>query len=208
MSDDAPRPSHVNENAPPGWLQNDLTSMMEVAHENRWATFHNMRAECNKLTAIYKLFGDVSREWINPKQNLIACNLFLRAHSTFFASCNLAFGGQVAETYPLTRLTLEYSASALRIHRDDELAVVFLNRHEDDASYRASKKAFGTADLKACVRAEDTKLADTFDALYQASIDRGGHPNERVFLPAAACWTVTTVESSSCSFCCIRTRDG
>ena len=27
---------HLNENAPPGWLQNDLTSMMEVAHENRW----------------------------------------------------------------------------------------------------------------------------------------------------------------------------
>ena len=103
MSDDAPRPSHVNENAPPGWLQNDLTSMMEVAHENRWATFHNMRAECNKLTAIYKLFGDVSREWINPKQNLIACNLFLRRALHLFRVMQPGVWRAGGRMYPLNR---------------------------------------------------------------------------------------------------------
>jgi hypothetical protein len=67
----------------------------------------------------------------------------------------------------------------------------------------------GNLGLKACVCAEDAKLADAFDALYQASIDRGGHPNERGLSASGRMLDRdATVESSFSSFCCIRTRDG
>lgn len=79
----------------------------------------------------------------------------------------------------LCRTMLEYAAYAVHIHRNPSLALVWLNRHNDDASLKAQKSAFQHISVSASVTAANRHAGKRFEDLYQRTIDFGAHPNER-----------------------------
>ena len=83
------------------------------------------------------------------------------------------------ECYRQCRGTLENAAYAVHIRRDPSLAIVWLNRHQDEAGMKASKKAFQHIAVAASVAAANQDAGERFEDLYQRTIDWGGHPDER-----------------------------
>src|SRR5262245_60008708 len=63
--------------------------------------------------------------------------------------------------------------------RNSSLAKVWLDRHIDEASMKASKKAFRHELVCASVTAANVHAGKRFENPYQRTIDFGGHPNER-----------------------------
>jgi hypothetical protein len=87
--------------------------------------------------------------------------------------------GQVVESYRQCRGMMENAAYALHIRRDPSLARVWLDRHVDEASMKASKGAFRHELVAESVTAANRHAGTRFEELYQRTIDLGGHPNER-----------------------------
>lgn len=163
---------------PPGWARDDLTSFLESAQNNQWATFWNKRSAVKKLISIDAQFMKASRDWLNP-ENQITALLMLRCHAAYRASAGLAMSGQIVEAFNLCRSTLEFAAYALHIHRDPALGVVWLNRHQDSVSMEAQRHSFSHRKVLASVKAANVHAGRRFEDLYQRTIDFGGHPNER-----------------------------
>jgi hypothetical protein len=169
-----PKPEAV----PAGWGEDELTKYVDNVRRNQRATFVRKKPAAQKLIAIEAQFRKVSAGWLNP-QNEIAANLLIRCHSLFLAASTGAMGGQAAEVYPQARVMLEYAAYALHIHRNPELGVIWLNRHQDPVSMEEQKKAFSFNKVATSVAAADRAGGDRYQFLYQRTIDLGGHPNER-----------------------------
>ncbi len=161
---------------PPDWGRDELTKFLQETHQQQYATFHNKRA--GRLIAIDSLFCRVSKHWLNP-QSEVAAMLFLRCHAALRAAAGEAMAGQVVESYRQSRGMMENAAYCLHINRNPELARVWLDRHVDKASLKASRDAFLHGALMASVKAANVHAAERFEQLYQRTIDFGGHPNER-----------------------------
>ena len=77
------------------------------------------------------------------------------------------------------RSMLEYAAYALHINRNPDLAQVWLDRHQDEASMEESRNAFSHKKFNKTVVAVNQHAGKRFEELYQWTIDAGAHPNER-----------------------------
>jgi hypothetical protein len=163
---------------PPGWAEDELTAFIEAAHQNQYATFVKKRDAMGKLISIDAQFAKVTKGWLNPASEIIAM-LFVRCHGAFRTAAGLAMAGQAAETYVQCRAMLEYAAYAVHIHRDPQLGMVWLDRHQSATQMAAQKAAFTHAKVSASVVAANMHAGKRFEDLYQRTIDFGGHPNER-----------------------------
>jgi hypothetical protein len=163
---------------PPSWGTDELSKFWDAARSNQFGTFVNKRPIYNRLVAIDCAFVEVSKRWTNPQSELAAM-LLLRCHSAFRTAAGHAAAGQVVESYIMNRASLEFAAYALHIFRNPSLGMVWLNRHQDDASRKAAKRAFLHSAVKATVATVNQHAAKRFEELYQRTIDFGGHPNER-----------------------------
>ena len=184
MSDTAAKPPHAppaaarTNTTPPGWAKDELTKFLQETHQQQYASFHNKKEAVVRLVAIDELFVRVSKNWLNPPSEVEAM-LFLRCHAAFRAAAGEAMAGQAVECYRQCRGMLENAAYAVHIRRDPSLAIVWLNRHQDEAGMKASKKAFQHIAVAASVAAANQDAGKRFEDLYQRAIDWGGHPNER-----------------------------
>ncbi|WP_315805618.1 MULTISPECIES: hypothetical protein [unclassified Bradyrhizobium] len=183
MSDTAKLPSAPpavarTNTPPPGWANDDLTKFLQETHQQQNATFHNKKAATARLVAIDELFVRISKHWVNPPSEVEAM-LLLRCHAAMRAAAGEAMAGQAVECYRQCRGMLENAAYAVHIRRDPSLATVWLNRHQDEAGMKASKKAFQHVAVAASVTAANRHAGQRFEDLYQRCIDWGGHPNER-----------------------------
>jgi hypothetical protein len=163
---------------PPLWGNDELSKFLDDAHQNQYATFVKKRDAMTKLVDIDAQFAKVTKGWLNPESE-IAAMLFIRCHGAYRTACGLAMSGQAAECYVQCRSVLEYAAYAVHINRDASLGKVWLDRHQDDAGMKASKRAFQHAAVSKSVKAANRHAADRFEKIYQLTIDLGGHPNER-----------------------------
>ncbi len=183
-SDTAAKPSSTTSavaqtnTTPAGWAADELTKFLQQTHQQQYATFHNKKEAVGRLAAIDELFVRVSKNWLNP-QSEVGAMLFLRCHAAFRAAAGEAMAGQAVECYRQCRGMLENAGYAVHIHRDPSLAIVWLNRHQDEAGMKASKKAFRHVAVTASVVAANQHAGKRFEDLYQRTIDWGGHPNER-----------------------------
>lgn len=155
-----------------------MSKFLQETHQQQYATFHNKREAMGRLIAIDDLFVRVSKGWLNPKTE-IGAMLLLRCHAAARAASGEAMAGQVVESYRQCRGMMENAAYAVHIHRNPDLAKVWLDRHVDGAGMKASKAAFQHVQIMQSVRAANVHAADRFEMFYQRSIDFGGHPNER-----------------------------
>jgi hypothetical protein len=105
----------------------------------------------------------------------------VRCHAALCTAAGEAMAGQAVEC---DRLLAPVSWQArepgyAHIRRDPSLAIVRLDRHQDEAGMKASKKAFQHVAVAASVVAANRHAGRRFEDLYQRTIDQGGHPNER-----------------------------
>jgi hypothetical protein len=163
---------------PPDWGSDELSKFLDAAHQNQYATFVKKRDAMAKLLAIDAQYAKVTKGWLNPKSEVLAM-LFIRCHGAYRTACGLAMSGQVAECFVQCRSVLEYAAYAVHINRAPSLAKVWLDRHQDEASKRASRRAFKHVAVMEAVKAANRHAAERFEIIYQRTIDFGGHPNER-----------------------------
>ena len=173
----APQPAPKGA-TPPGWGTDELSKFWDAARQNQFGTFANKRPIYKRLSDIDALLVRVSKDWLNPPDE-IAAMLLLRSHSAFRTAAGLAAAGQAAEAYVMNRAVLEYAAYALHLHRDAAIRMVWLNRHQSGAAMKASRDALTHGKVLATVTAVNRDAGKRFEDLYQRTIDFGGHPNER-----------------------------
>jgi hypothetical protein len=123
---------------PPGWAQDELSKFLQETHQQQYATFRNKREATGRLIAIDKLFARISKGWLNPKSEIAALP-FLRCHAAMRAAGGEAMAAQVVESYRQCWGMMENAAYALHIHRNPDLAMVWLNRHVDEAAMRPQR---------------------------------------------------------------------
>jgi hypothetical protein len=87
--------------------------------------------------------------------------------------------GQSPETFVLLRSCLEYSGYALLIHKEPNLAIVWLRRHQDEDTFRGLRKQFLAIKVARVIQSTDPRLGDLYNELYDRAIDFGGHPNAK-----------------------------
>jgi hypothetical protein len=174
----APTPGTSPTNVPPGWGTDELSKFWDAARSNQFGTFVKKRPIYERLVAIDGAFTEVSKRWTNPQSELAAM-LFLRCHSAYRTAAGHAAAGQAVESYVMDRAMLEAAAYALHIFREPALGMVWLNRHQGQASREAARSAFSHRKVHATVAATNQHAGERFEMLYQRTIDFGGHPNER-----------------------------
>ena len=172
----APTPETLPTSVPPGWDTDELSKFWDAARSNQFGTFVRKRPMYERLVAIDRAFVEVSKQWTNPQSELAAM-LFLRCHSAYRTAAGHAAGGQAVESYVMDRAMLEFAAYALHIFRKPDLGMVWLNRHQDEASREAARNAFSHRKVHATVTAINRHAGERFETLYQHAIDFGGHPN-------------------------------
>lgn len=169
---------HENEGGTrPDWGNDELTKFLDITRNNQRATYQKKGELVDRLIAIDHLFHTTIKDWTNP-QNQVCASLFIRCHSAIRAAMGLAMAGQAAECFPLCRVALESAAYAAHIHNNEELGVVWLNRHKNNTSKQEQRNLFNPAAVVASVKKSNQHAAERFQKLYQRTIDFGAHPNE------------------------------
>jgi hypothetical protein len=168
--------SHLK--VPPYWSDDPLSAFMTDAFKNSLASFVRRQGEYQVLLRIHRCFAKACDNLSNPP-NFLAAVLIVRSHAAYLAAVRLAMSGQLPETFPLLRTTLEYAFYALHIDNDPESGVIWLQRHETTESLKAIKKTFQHVAVMGTLKSADAQLHATLEMLYERTIDFGGHPNER-----------------------------
>jgi hypothetical protein len=163
---------------PPGWGDDGLTAYLQMAFENRWATFAHYPtavADMSRCDAVLaKLDG-----WTDPP-NGVTPHLGFRAHAAFRVTCEHALAGQLGDMFPSLRACLEAAAYAVHLHASEDLTEAWLRRHENaDAMKRLRGPDFQHRAVVESLTKQDADIGSLFAELYQQAIDFGGHPNER-----------------------------
>jgi hypothetical protein len=169
-SDDLPKPH--------GWKTDSLSQFINLAMHNVFATFDNKRREYLILRDINDIYQKIIDHLINTP-NFLEAMLLLRAHSAYCAACRLAMSGQVPETFVILRSCLENALYALHINRKAESGEIWLNRHTNDESLKATRREFSYRNIICTLEETDKSLCSTARLLYERTIDFGAHPNER-----------------------------
>jgi hypothetical protein len=163
---------------PPGWGVDSLTKFLDAASRNRYATFVNKKDWFRRLAEVDDCFMRVAKDWLNPR-DMLAPHLFLRSHAAYRAACEHALAGQVADTFPQIRASIEYAGYALYIYKNPEFGEMWLKRHGDATTMNAVKDTFQIRKIRLTIEKANQHAAKVFNELYQRAIDFGAHPNER-----------------------------
>jgi hypothetical protein len=113
--------------------------------------------------------------------------LMARAHAAWLAATRHGLSGQVVEAYPVVRAVVENSWYALHLAKDPNPPArveIWLRRNDAAAAKARCKNEFTIAAVRATHTALDPAAAAALQALYDRTIELGGHPNERGVLAA------------------------
>jgi hypothetical protein len=113
-----------------------------------------------------------------------ALSAAVHAHSLFLAAYDLARAGHFSAMFPLFRTAIESAVYGYLFNREEGLVEKWRNRHESEAGFDESKKAF-TAAIKRFrghlkehdAQSGDTPYEELVSSLYDGAIDFGAHPN-------------------------------
>lgn len=168
---------------PNGWTTNELAAYFDKMRQNQLATFDNERAYFGLLTEIEAMYRRAV-DSINMVEKGLFAVFLIRAHGSYLAACSLAVACHVPETYALLRLTLESAMYGLFMSKDNGRFKLWLKRHDDEQARKEVRKLFTNKTLLDTV---ENELLSTdgkrFRDLYEETVDRGAHPNERYLTP-------------------------
>jgi hypothetical protein len=172
-----------NRAVPNGWTTNELASYFDKMRLNQLATFDIERLHFGLLTEIEAMYRRAVDSINHVEKGLFAVFL-IRAHGSYLAACSLAAACHVPETYALLRLTLESAMYGLFMSKDNERFKLWLKRHDDEQARKNVRKLFTNAALLDTVENELPAMdGKRFRDLYEETVDRGAHPNERYLTP-------------------------
>jgi hypothetical protein len=165
-------------NAQPATAVDRLATFLDDAHHNARTTMAHLRLEYGALAAIDRLYCEIT-ENLNHHPALLSGFFLIRSHSSFRGGVQLALGGLVAEAYMLLRGCLESALYGLYVAGDIGRQETWLRRHEDATSRRNVQREFTVSNVMGNLRLVDARTHGVAAALYERTIDLGGHPNER-----------------------------
>ncbi len=178
--------SSNNIQLPPDWDSDPISHFIQLSIQNIFATFHNMKEEYQDLKGINECFQKIIDHLLNTP-NFLEALFLLRAHSAYYAACRLAMSGQVPETFVILRSCLENALYALHIKNNPASGEVWLKRHDDENSLRATRNEFKYGNIIETLAKADSSLHATAKLLYERTIDFGAHPNERAMTSKLKC---------------------
>ena len=173
--------------APPGWKSDPLTKHFSVAQENVWATYVRKKQHHGQLEEIDGLFVSLiaGLESSPNSASLILEGMFLlRSHVAFRAGSMLTYSTQLPEAFPLFRATLEYALYAMHINTNPDAGETWIKRSDSKAARKAARDEFTHGRVKRSLIAKAPTLGANIEALYEQTIDFGGHPNDNAILGA------------------------
>lgn len=174
--DDLPEP-------PPDWGHDTLTSFIDEARANTYATFHNLKAEYNRLAQVEAALR-LATENLSYTKDWFVAFFLMRAHGCFLGAGRLALSGQATETYACLRAALENALYGFYLSRNPVSRETWLRRHENDAARQAVRDEFTIRRLLDTIKAADAQEGNVAQTLYNETIDYGAHPNERALIQA------------------------
>jgi hypothetical protein len=154
----------------------NLIPFFQLVASNQQASIRNFPDQYALLRRVNICLSEACKNLINPEPIMCAL-LFARCQYAYKAAAGMALSGQVVEAFVMARSCLEYAGYALIIFADPSLENVWTNRHVSDADMQAQKRAFRAGEIYKIVKSFDPTLANVFSALYERTIDFGGHPN-------------------------------
>lgn len=163
---------------PPMWGEDSITSFLDGARENQFATFHNKKSQFNRLVSIDGALIKLLQDAKNPKPWFPA-TIMLRAIGTFKAACSLAAAGQVYEIGAMTRSLIETAAYAVYMAGNDSRAEIWLRRNDSPKHKEAARREFTYNKVLKALESLDRDAAAVFKLLYEDAIELGAHPNEK-----------------------------
>jgi hypothetical protein len=164
--------------APGGWGDDTLGQFIDTFRNNVFASFVRLRREYERLTSIDKGYRLIGENLLNPPDWFVALFL-LRTHSSYLGGAHLALAGQLPESYMLLRGCVENAVYAFYFHKNPNSHERWLRRHENPKAKKIVEDEFRIRALLRLLSKHDEKLANAATALYERTIDFGGHPNER-----------------------------
>lgn len=168
-------------NRPPGWGKPKLTSFFEDAWANAIASFAN-KSECHRLCRIDDLIFEIAQDWRGKAptvETIVALLMFFRAHSAFRSSAMLGMSGATVEAMAVLRLALEFTGYSALVAQTPEFAKLWWNRDNDPDSKKKFVRAFTHGAIRSALERYNKSLSEAYEALYERTIQFGGHPNEK-----------------------------
>ena len=173
----------IDDETLPPWADDELSELLSMAEYNTRAAAHN-------LPEIYGLIARVHRAFVrareavekdNDHHRLIPRFLLARAYSGCLASIRLSLGGQLFEAHVVLRAEIEQAWYALHLAMDPNpptRAEIWLCRNEDSVTLGHCRSEFSAGSVRSTHEAVDPGAARYLHALYERTIDFGGHPNQ------------------------------
>ena len=178
---------------PSGWGDDTLSKFINSALSMGFTQFDGRKSLYQFLADIDHLFVTARNDLKNINhapvhENLENMNqatarmitvrtLMVRAHSSYRAACQLVMQGQIAESFPVLRVCLEYSLYALHIEKTPRALKMWIERDKDTRSQQLVRNEFTIRNMKAPLEENNPKLFGDIDTLNKECIRLGGHPN-------------------------------
>ncbi len=161
---------------PPGWGKDDLSSFIDEAGKNTFATFVRGPESFDWLVDIDSTFRKAA-SYLNKLKDMLVPMFLLRSHSCFLAGVRLALSTQVYEVNPVIRSGLEAALYGLLVAKKPDLQRVWLDRNQSPESLTVMKQEFTIGACFRLLETEDPRRHEAFRGLYGRTIDFGAHPN-------------------------------
>jgi hypothetical protein len=163
---------------PEMWGKGKLYKFIEECWSNSIATVGHKNIIARRLAAIDDIFEELHHDFKPSTINqLVPAFLFFRAFSTYRSSVMVSLS-LPTDGYALQRACLENAGYARLIATEPALGELWLKRDEDPNF----KNRFTHRLVREAIEAEDVKLSQVYQELYERTIDFGAHPNEKSVL--------------------------
>lgn len=123
--------------------------------------------------------------------------LLVNAHASLRAAMGLAFSGQLLPVFMALRGSIESALYANAMVQNPELQEVWLNRDRSENGRQICRNEFTAGKMFiSLTQAQDREFSDRLREAYDATIDFGAHPNNRLLLSSTHIETLGTGEQA------------
>ena len=174
-----------------------------VYTENSTRRKVNLSVPLNELNGPLKFLGTIDSLYMDFIEKAggikpaTASILLVNAHASLRAAMGLAFSGQLLPVFMALRGSIESALYANSMVQDPSLQDVWLNRGRSENGRRTCRNEFTARKMFSFMtQAHDLEFSDRLREAYDATIDFGAHPNNRLLLGSVRIETIGTGEQA------------
>ena len=158
--------------------ERELAYFICLANETCDEAMEELEAPLDFLAAIDLLYMDFFKQ-AGPVGSPTASILLLNAHSSLRGGIRMALSGQLLPVFMTLRGAIESALYAYAIVVNPVLQAIWLNRHANEESRQACRRAFSAAKMFRLLeqRLDRKEFAVNLSHAYESTIDFGAHPN-------------------------------